>query len=59
MLNDEVGPYEDLPDDGEYSESHNTQKVTLKTDKGDFTFTMHVYHNGYYGGFLIKCKEVK
>jgi hypothetical protein len=36
-------------------ESHQAQFLNVRTDKGVFTLSAHVEHNGYYGGFSIEC----
>jgi hypothetical protein len=45
----------DGPDqeDDEYGEAHECQFLVITTDKGQFTMSNHVEHNGYYGGFAI------
>jgi len=37
---------------------HETQFLIVKTDAGDFTMVTHNEHNGYYGGFYIRCEAV-
>jgi hypothetical protein len=34
---------------------HDTEFLIVHTDLGDFTMTSHNEHNGYYGGFSIRC----
>ncbi len=33
--------------------------MEIKTDKYSVTFSNHVEHNGYYGGFSLDIKEIK
>jgi hypothetical protein len=40
--------------DNEYDE-HEVQFLEVKTDKGSFVMSSHNEHNGYYGGFAIRC----
>lgn len=40
-------------EDGEYGDTHEIQFLVVTTDKGEFTLSNHVEHNGYYGGFAI------
>lgn len=35
---------------------HDTAFLVVKTSKGDFTIVSHNEHNGYYGGFAIRCR---
>lgn len=40
-------------------EEHNVQFLEIKTSRGVFTMANHNEHNGYYGGFYIKAREVE
>lgn len=42
--------------DDEYGEYHDCQFLDVKTDRGVFTCTNHIEHNGYYGGFSIELR---
>jgi hypothetical protein len=37
---------------------HEVQFLLVQTDKGDLTISAHNEHNGYYGGFSIRCRTV-
>ena len=41
----------------EYGE-HEVQFLIVNTSLGDFTVETHNEHNGYYGGFLVRVKEI-
>lgn len=47
----------DAPDI-EGCEAHECQFLDVKTSKGVFTLTSHNEHNGYYGGFSVRCSLV-
>jgi len=36
---------------------HEVQFLVVTTSKGQFTAETHNEHNGYYGGFIIRCVE--
>lgn len=36
---------------------HEVQFLEVQTSKGVFTMASHNEHNGYYGGFLIRCAK--
>jgi len=40
----------------EYDE-HEVQFLEVQTDRGCFTMASHNEHNGYYGGFDVRCSE--
>ena len=40
--------------EGEYGDEHDTAFLRIVTDGGEATFTTHVEHNGYYGGFWVQ-----
>jgi hypothetical protein len=40
-------------------EPHETAFLRVKTDKSTVTVVTHNEHNGYYGGFLIRCRLVE
>ncbi len=46
----------DAPPINESYGEHEVQFLVLKTTKGNFTFSNHNEHNGYYGGFAIHAK---
>lgn len=47
---------QDGPDqDAEY-DVHEVQFLKVKTSKGVFTVETHNKHNGYYGGFSLRCE---
>jgi hypothetical protein len=39
-----------------YHDVHEIMFVDVITSKGVFTLETHNEHNGYYGGFLVKCE---
>lgn len=39
-------------------ESHDTQFLRLHTDAGVIVVCTHNEHNGYYGGFFVRCRKV-
>ena len=41
--------------DSENCGEHDVQFLVVLTSKGNITFSNHVEHNGYYGGFAIKA----
>lgn len=51
---------EDAPDPEPEVEGkdHNVQFLHVRTSRGSFTVQTHNEHNGYYGGFDIRCHEV-
>jgi len=53
------GEIKDAPPvkESEYDEEHEVQFLELQTDKGVITFSNHVEHNGYYGGFSIVVRD--
>lgn len=53
----EDGPREDSP--REYGNHADTQFLVVTTTKGQFTVVNYNEHNGYYGGFCVKLREVK
>jgi len=55
FLGMEEGAYEDITSGNE--ESHQVQFLDVRTDRGVFTLSAHVDHNGYYGGFSIECSK--
>jgi len=40
---------------GEYDEEHEIEFLVVSTSLGEFTMASHNEHNGYYGGFCIRC----
>lgn len=52
------GPPVDSDHDGDYGDSHEQQFLEIITSKGNFTFTNHNVHNGYYGGFCLCLEEI-
>lgn len=44
-----------IPD--ERGEDHEVQFLVIRTTKGNITFSSHVEHNGYYGGFSIQIRN--
>lgn len=44
----------DLPDEEGY-EVHEAIFVHVNTDRGSIVLETHNEHNGYYGGFWVKC----
>ncbi len=51
---------EDIPDQDQYSDVHDVVFLDVKTreDGVAVTFSFHVEHNGYYGGFGLCVAEV-
>ena len=47
------------PTENEDSEPKESQFLIITTSKGQFTVVNYNEHNGSYGGFLIRCQEVK
>lgn len=45
------------PDDYDPNYPHEVQFLAIQTDRGEFVMSSHVEHNGYYGGFSIRCVE--
>jgi hypothetical protein len=45
-------------DEGEYGDVHEIDFVEIATDKGFITFCTHNEHNGYYGGFALRIREI-
>lgn len=46
----------DAPDVDDYEWGlHEVQFLEVKTDRGVFTMASHNEHNGYYGGFSVRC----
>lgn len=39
----------------EWGDVHEIQFLNIRTSKGGFTIETHNEHNGYYGGFAVKC----
>lgn len=37
---------------------HEVQFLRLHTDRGDLVCQTHNIHNGYYGGFAVRCREL-
>ena len=56
FLDTEIAEAPDVEGD---SEVHEVQFLNIKTSKGVFTMETHNRHNGWYGGFLIRAKEIK
>lgn len=55
LLDMEIKDAPDMVDpDGE---AHEVQFLDVKTSKGVFQMASHNEHNGYYGGFAIRCRE--
>lgn len=48
-----------IDDKENHWDSHEVQFLEIKTSKGCFTMSSHNIHNGYYGGFWIKAREIK
>lgn len=47
-------------DDESYkSESHQIAFMEIQTDKLSVSFATHNEHNGYYGGFSLRIKEIE
>jgi hypothetical protein len=46
------------PQEDEYGNPHEIQFLVMKTSAGDFTFSNHNEHNGYYGGFAIVVRPL-
>jgi hypothetical protein len=42
----------------EYGSPHEISFLIINTSLGDITIETHNVHNGYYGGFWIKAKEL-
>lgn len=42
--------------EGEYGDPHEIQFLEIITSQGSFVCQNHNEHNGYYGGFSIKCE---
>ena len=42
----------------EWGDVHEVQFLKVATSKGVFTVETHNEHNGYYGGFAIRCRLV-
>ena len=40
-------------------ETHEWEFVVIKTSLGEFTLETHNKHNGYYGGFYVKIRNIK
>jgi hypothetical protein len=53
FLGIDLGENEDITSGDE--ESHQQQFINVRTDRGVFSLSAHVDHNGYYGGFSIEC----
>ena len=50
----------DGPDiEGEWGDVHETRFLYINTSYGTITAETHNEHNGYYGGFVIRVKEIK
>ena len=41
----------------EYGDPHEQMFMEIQTNKQNITFTNHNEHNGYYGGFDLRCRE--
>ncbi|MDD5231159.1 MAG: hypothetical protein PHC43_07510 [Candidatus Marinimicrobia bacterium] len=48
----------DAPNEKDEYGEHEVQFLEVQTGKGCFTMATHNEHNGYYGGFLIRCKKL-
>lgn len=48
----------DAPDQEDEYGVHEVQFLKVSTSKGVFTMQTHNEHNGYYGGFLVRCAVV-
>lgn len=46
----------DAPDEEDTYGAHEVQFLEVKTGKGVFTMATHNEHNGYYGGFYVRCE---
>ena len=44
---------------GDDWETHEWEFVIIKTSIGEFTLETHNEHNGYYGGFYVKIRNIK
>lgn len=49
----ELADAPDVPD--EHGEAHEVQFLRVTTSAGVFVASSHNEHNGYYGGFAIRC----
>lgn len=58
FLGARVEDAEPAPED-EYGGVDEIQLLVIETDRGNFVMTNHNDHNGYYGGFSIRAKEIK
>jgi hypothetical protein len=51
---------DDRTGDGEGGEVHDLMFLDIKTQEGvAATVMMHNEHNGYYGGFSVRCRAVR
>lgn len=48
----------DGPEIGGNYDVHEIQFLEIKTSAGQFTMSNHNNHNGYYGGFAIRCEVI-
>jgi len=54
LLDIEIRDAPDVPDEYDY---HEVQFLLVTTSKGVFTMVTHNEHNGWYGGFSIRCQD--
>jgi len=45
--------------EGEWGDTHDIEFLVVTTTKGTFTVETHNKHNGYYGGFYVRCVVVE
>ena len=46
-------------EEDEYGDCKDSQFLKVETSKGVFTVVNYNEHNGYYGGFCVRCKAVE
>ena len=57
LLNMEIAPCDSPVDDTAYGE-HDVEFLRLVTNLGTITVSNHNEHNGYYGGFSIRWRQL-
>jgi len=59
LLTSGIAPVSYVDLRGNYGDTHEIQFLQINTCLGAFTIETHNRHNGYYGGFNIRCEATE